>query len=322
MFGTLWAAISGYVGGLLRAIAVFVFVLLLGSVAFFALNELAKLVNGDNINPLSLPIVAIGGVTLLILVLTIVATIFGFLGLTNKDQAMGLPEGSIRSVIALSLIVLFAILAVFLYEGVSGGPGNKIENLSEADRAQFLRDHTTTKDIQSVAVNLVDKEGQPLRNADGSVKNVFTVTYRSEPNSTSNDFAKQLLVILGTLMTAITSFYLGAGTATSAVAAGAQTSDTTKPTLSSINPSHHSIATGATIHLENSRQRPQRHHACQDRSRRRSGDWHECGLESHQGELRPCRRARSHRSSVGRCRRRWRIEVGSFAGRPHDLRLG
>jgi hypothetical protein len=250
MFGTLWAAISGYAGGLLRAIAVFVFVLLLGSVAFFALNELAKLVNGDNINPLSLPIVAIGGVTLLILVLTIVATIFGFLGLTNKDQAMGLPEGSIRSVIALSLIVLFAILAVFLYEGVSGGPGNKIENLSEADRAQFLRDHTTTKDIQSVAVTLVDKEGQPLRSADGSVKNVFTVTYRSEPNSTSNDFAKQLLVILGTLMTAITSFYLGAGTATSAVAAGAQTSDTTKPTLSSINPSHHSIATGATIHLE------------------------------------------------------------------------
>ena len=47
-------------------------------------------------NSFSLPLLAIGGVIVLILVLTIVAAIFGFLGLANKDQAMGLPEGSIR----------------------------------------------------------------------------------------------------------------------------------------------------------------------------------------------------------------------------------
>ena len=54
----------------------------------------------------SLPLLAIGGVVVLILMLTAVAMIFSVIGLTNKDQAMGLPEGSIRAVIALSLIVL------------------------------------------------------------------------------------------------------------------------------------------------------------------------------------------------------------------------
>jgi hypothetical protein len=177
-------------------------------------------------------------VIVLILMLTVVATIFWLLGLTDRTQAMGLPEGSIRAVIALSLIVLFAILSVFLYQGVSnGGHLNTIENLSDADRAQFLRDHATALDLQAVLTK--DKDGPPL----------YTVTYRSA-NPTSDDFAKQLLVLLGTLMTAITSFYLGAGTAVSAAAA-AQTTANPPPTVSGIKPTLHTIATdGPVIKLQ------------------------------------------------------------------------
>lgn len=173
---------------------------------------------------------------------------------------MGLPEGSIRAVIALSLIVLFAILSVFLYQGVStSGPVNTIENLSDAERAQFIRDHTTARDIQAVLVKdkdgqpllIKDKEEQPLRNPDGTPKFLYNVSYRSA-NPTSDDFAKQLLVLLGTLMTAITSFYLGAGTAMSAATAG-QTAvlASPPPTVSGIKPASHSIANdGPVIHLE------------------------------------------------------------------------
>lgn len=185
----------------------------------------------------SLPLVAIGGVVVLILMLTAVAMIFSILELTNKDQAMGLPEGSIRAVIALSLIVLFAILSVFLYQNLAiGGSVNTIANLSEADRAQFLRDHPTARDVQSSLA----KGGVALKNDDGTPKILYDLSYRSS-NPVSDDFAKQLLVLLGTLMTAITSFYLGAGTATSAAKAGGETAvqaavENPRPTMSGINP--------------------------------------------------------------------------------------
>ena len=92
-------------------------VLIALSLLFLLLTSLVT--KGDN----SLPLVAIGGVIVLVLLLTAVATMFSILNLTNSTQALGLPEGSIRAVIALSLIVLFAILSVFLYQNIStGGP--------------------------------------------------------------------------------------------------------------------------------------------------------------------------------------------------------
>jgi hypothetical protein len=192
----------------------------------------------------SLPLLAIGGVVVLILLLTAVAMIFSILKLTNDSQAMGLPEGSIRAVIALSLIVLFAILSVFLYSGVSTGSRIANDMLPETQRMQFMREHTA-QDVQSVL--LKDKDGNPLKSADGK-ENLYNVSYRIA-NPTSDDFAKQLLVLLGTLMTAITSFYLGAGTATSAAKVGEATKE--PPTISDIKPTSHSIANdGPVIHLQ------------------------------------------------------------------------
>ena len=218
---------------------------------------LMKLV-GDDTRTLSL--LAVGGVVVLIFMLTAVAMIFWILDLADKTQAMGLPEGSIRAVIALSLIVLFTILSVFLYQQISAdGPLNTIQNLSDTERAQFMRDHAGAQDIQSALVKdkdgqpmvVKDKDGQVIKNADGTPRYFYDVSYRGA-NTASQDFAKQLLVLLGTLMTAITSFYLGAGTVTSAVKAGsdAATPASPSPTLSSINPTSHSIANnGAVLHL-------------------------------------------------------------------------
>jgi hypothetical protein len=213
----IWNAIKENVGSILLgigAIALLIaiaygFSLLIGLVRPLPSTQTAS---QGGIGPL--PLLAIGGVIVLILMLTVVAIIFSILGLTNREQAMGLPEGSIRAVIALSLIVLFAILSVFLYQGISsGGTRYTLENLSEPERAQFIRDNPN----RDVAVALaVDKDGQPLRNPDGTLKSLYNVSYRGANAAASEDFAKQLLVLLGTLMTAVTSFYLGAGTATSA----------------------------------------------------------------------------------------------------------
>jgi hypothetical protein len=166
---------------------------------------------------------------------------------------MGLPEGSIRAVIALSLIVLFAILSVFLYQGVSNGPLNRIENLSDTDRLQFVRDHVNARDIN--AVPMTDAKGEPLKNPDGSPKNLYVVTYRSANSANSDDFAKQMLVLLGTLMTAVTSFYLGAGTATSAkkageIAASEAAGSANAPTVTNIDPTSYATASGSPMKLQ------------------------------------------------------------------------
>ena len=55
---------------------------------------------------LLLPLVAISGVVILLGTLALVAVVFGFLSLDDPKQALGLPEGSIRAVIALALLVI------------------------------------------------------------------------------------------------------------------------------------------------------------------------------------------------------------------------
>lgn len=217
-----------YGARILTALAALAAVILLW-LMFSGLKELVPL--GER----GLPLIAIGGVVVLVLLLTAVTTMYSILDLTNKDQAMGLPEGSIRAVIALSLIVLFAILSIFLYQNIAtGGARLTINEMSAEQRTEFIRIHTDAREIQSTP-----NAGKP---------DLFDVSYRSS-NPASEDFAKQLLVLLGTLMTAITSFYLGAGTVTSAVRAG-EKSETSATTFTGVTPTKHSIATGKAIKLE------------------------------------------------------------------------
>jgi hypothetical protein len=109
------------------------------------------------------------------------------------------------------------------------------------------------KDSAGKPLVFKDSAGNTILNTDGTPKYVYDLTYRSA-NAASEDFAKQLLVLLGTLMTAVASFYLGAGTVTSAVKAGSDAANQTSaaaPTFTGLNKKKHSIATdGATLHLE------------------------------------------------------------------------
>lgn len=69
-------------------------------------------------NEVSLPILAIAGVLVLLGGLALVAVSFTLMNMSNPMEALALPSGSIRAVIALSLVVLFAILTVFLYSSL------------------------------------------------------------------------------------------------------------------------------------------------------------------------------------------------------------
>jgi hypothetical protein len=128
-----------------------------------------------------LPLLTIGGLLSLLIVLALVSVFFQTLGLANKEQALALPEGSVRAVIALGLIVLFAILAIYLYGSIS-------------------------------------------------------VRAAGATNQVADDFAKQLLTIMGTLVTAVASFYFGANTVASAHKAAREASEAPGPVIQSVKP--------------------------------------------------------------------------------------
>jgi hypothetical protein len=67
----------------------------------------------------SLPLLIIGGVVAFLLVIGVLVLIYRRLGLTDRRFALGLPEGSIRAVIALTLILVFFVIALYMYISVA-----------------------------------------------------------------------------------------------------------------------------------------------------------------------------------------------------------
>lgn len=100
---------------------------------------------------IKLPLLVVVSVVGLLGSISLVVIAFGIFRLVDRTQALGLPDGSVRAIIALLLIVLFVTMTVFLVARISGPTAN---------------------------ANVVD-------------------------------VAKQVLTILGTLVTAVSSFYFG-----------------------------------------------------------------------------------------------------------------
>jgi hypothetical protein len=153
-----------------------------------------------------LPVLAIGGVIALLVVIALVAGAYTLFNLANPAEALGLPEGSVRAIIALSLIVLFAILTIYLYSDVSNPEVCTLAGMSQAELGEFLKSTHGQKVIATV--NTAAQGSAPI----------YTVYYQNV-SVAGGDFAKQLLVMIGTLMTSVTSFYFAAKPA-SAVGGG------------------------------------------------------------------------------------------------------
>lgn len=138
---------------------------------------------------LVLPLFAVLGVIALFATLSIVAVAFAAVNLTDKSHALGLPEGSVRAAIALSLIVIFVISAVFLYGDLSKSQLEILPRVSQTG-------------LDAIPPALVVSQSA---NQDGT----FAVVIRNEKSQAAQNFAQQMLTGLITLVTAVASFYFG-----------------------------------------------------------------------------------------------------------------
>jgi uncharacterized membrane protein YgcG len=84
------------------------------------------------------------GVIGLLFALAVVAVFFNGLALTDREEALGLPKGSVRAVIALALILIFAVLSVYLYSTIDS---------TNAPKADIAKQLITTVSTLVVAIS-------------------------------------------------------------------------------------------------------------------------------------------------------------------------
>lgn len=163
---------------------------------YFVVNEA-----GQDITVGTLAGLLLGGVLTFFFAIAAIVSVFRLLGLTNEDQALALPAGSVRALIALVLILLFFLMAVFLYLNVSQTDAQFVEDLTED---QFRR-------IDPAKIELsIEREVPPEGDA---TEPRFDVLFRStlEKSAVAEDMARQLITTIGTLIVAIAAFYFGSG---------------------------------------------------------------------------------------------------------------
>jgi hypothetical protein len=140
-----------------------------------------------------LTLLLVGGVAALLLLLSGVSLLLSWQKLSDRTQALGLPPGSVRALIALLLVLIFPILALHTFALINCEE-NTLNNLTQAQLDTLME--TRSDDLISVQA-LPDSER-------------FTVRLRQRPDAAAVDLSQQILTVTGTLVTAVAAFYFGA----------------------------------------------------------------------------------------------------------------
>lgn len=152
---------------------------------------------------IGLPLLAILGIMILFGSLALTSTLFARLGLDDRSEALALPNGSVRAAIALSLIVLFAIISIMLHQSVADP--YKIGGLTEAEKSLMVRDLASR--VIAIRLTPCDEASKAPAAATSGVATACEPRYEVHlvpPRGQES------------LMTSVTSFYFAARTSESA----------------------------------------------------------------------------------------------------------
>lgn len=152
------------------------------------------------------------GLALVVLLVAALAIIFAVLELASKDQPLALPEGSVRALIAFSLVLVFVLLGAFLYKSVTDlGPCSTLTRITKAEIDELNKDYVV------FSVPAKNADGTPAK--DDKQNPLYDVKYYVKHNKDADDFAKQIFTTLATVFVSVISFYFGSSAATSGAGA-------------------------------------------------------------------------------------------------------
>ncbi|RXH55782.1 hypothetical protein [Granulicella sibirica] len=115
--------------GVLLLLASAVVLLLFGALAYHFGFPLLD----SNQNATTLSAIVIVGLALTVVMMGTLALIYTVMGAANKHQPLGLPEGSVRALLAFSLVLSFVCLSAFLFTQVRDGVCERCKDSSLAE---------------------------------------------------------------------------------------------------------------------------------------------------------------------------------------------
>lgn len=134
-------------------------------------------------NTQSFVLLVIFGVIDLVAVLTIAGRVFLRTGLECKDEALGLPNGSVRALIALSLIIIFAIMSIYMYTQLT--PQQTVWH-SDVNQTVLLANGTLITPQPNGGIDVI-----------------------LQPSEAQQNFSLQTITTASTLVVALAGFYFG-----------------------------------------------------------------------------------------------------------------
>jgi len=168
------------------------------------------------------------GLALTVVFMAILAIIYSVMGVEDPKQALGLPEGSVRALLAFSLVLIFVCLAAFLFGEVNKNnqlvEGKTLTRVTEAQltdlktnfvvASELAKDQTTGKLLYE---QVAGSDGKTP--VDDLKRPLYTATYYPKASKDAEDFAKQIFTTLATVFVSVVSFYFGSSVTASAAKA-------------------------------------------------------------------------------------------------------
>lgn len=145
------------------------------------------------------PLQVVLGSVAFLAAITCIVVVFGRLGLFDRSKPLALPEGSVRALIALVLLIIFVIFAnvVFGQLSVSNATTRQFNGLTAAQVGALPG---------PVVSQTVDQPG-----GSGSNDDTFKGRFVVPANADAATLGQQIVTALITLVTAISAFYFGSG---------------------------------------------------------------------------------------------------------------
>lgn len=179
------------------------------------------------------------GLALTVVFMAILAIIYSVMGVENKEQALGLPEGSVRALLAFSLVLIFVCLAAFLFSQINNKDcdncGKTLARVNETELSDLKNnfvvaaEQAKNQDGKLAYEQIPDPNDKTGKTIIDDLKHpVYSVTYYQKQSKDATDFAKQIFTTLATIFVSVVSFYFGSSVTSSAVRAGASAAQGTE----------------------------------------------------------------------------------------------
>lgn len=188
-------------------------------------------ITSENLHYMFLSQIVLVGLALTVVFMALLAIIYSVMGVEDGKQALGLPEGSVRALLAFSLVLIFVCLAAFLFSEVNKNnqpvQGKTLTLVTEAQLADLKTNFVVASELakdQTTGKLLYEQvPGTDSKTPVEDLKHpLYTATYYPKGNKDAEDFAKQIFTTLATVFVSVVSFYFGSSVTTSAAAAAAR----------------------------------------------------------------------------------------------------